>query len=56
MLGYLMANLGSILVLLGLVLVLGLVTFLTVRARRRGKSSCGCSGCAGCPMADKCHK
>jgi hypothetical protein len=47
-------NLGSILVLLGLSAILGLVIWLTVRGRRRGRSSCGC-GCDSCAARGVCH-
>lgn len=49
-------NIGSIAVLLGLALIVGLVAFKIIRDKRRGKSSCSCgSGCGSCPMKDKCH-
>ena len=48
-------TLGTVIVFL----VLAVVVILTVRRLRQdkkaGRNSCGCS-CAGCALADKCHK
>ena len=54
MIALFLENLGSILLLLGLLALLGLILFFTVKKWRRGGSSCGC-GCASCPMAERCH-
>ncbi len=54
MIALLLDNLGSVLVTVGLVTVLGLILWGVLRRKRQGRSSCGC-GCASCPMADKCH-
>lgn len=47
-------NLGSILILLGVLATVTAIVAFRIRAKRQGKSSCGC-GCATCPMAGKCH-
>ena len=46
-------NLPSVLVLIGVILLVALLSYSLVRAKRRGKSCCG--GCSGCAMAGKCH-
>lgn len=47
-------NIGSLLVLLALAATVTAILLFHIRAKRRGKSTCG-SGCASCPMAGKCH-
>ena len=47
-------NIGSLLILVGLVAVLSLIVIMRIRGKRRGKSLC--SGCSSCPMAGKCHQ
>jgi hypothetical protein len=50
MLLWLQNNWGTILVSAVLVAVLAVVVFFMIRAKKNGKSSCGCSGCSGnCP-------
>ncbi len=42
---------GSVVMLVILSIVMG-----QIRARKKGKSACSCSGsCAGCSMCDSCH-
>jgi len=55
MLTFLKQNLGAIIVL---IVLLGIISFITVRlirAKKQGKTSCGC-GCQNCAMNGKCHK
>ena len=47
-------NIGSLLILLAVVSIAAAILAFRIRAKRQGKTSCGC-GCASCPMADKCH-
>ena len=47
-------NLGSLLVLLAVAAIVTAIVIFRIRAKRQGKSTCGC-GCASCPMAGKCH-
>ena len=54
MLDWLVANIGTIVVLL---LVIGAVVTVIcgmVKDKKQGRSSCGCS-CGNCPMSGKCH-
>ncbi len=49
------ANLINIVLTAAIVLIVGLLIFVTVRDKRAGKSSCGgscgsCSACGGCHM------
>ena len=48
-------NVGSVLVLSGIVLIAALIILSRIRAKRRGEGGCGC-GCKTCPMAAKCHQ
>lgn len=49
-------NIGSILVLLGVVGFVGILMFGLIRSKIKAASSPGgCSGCAGCPHAASCH-
>ena len=47
-------NLGSLLVLLAVAAIVTAIVIFRIRAKRQGKSTCGC-GCASCPMSEKCH-
>lgn len=49
------ANLGTIVVGLVLLIIVGLVVFKLVRDKKKGKSTCGC-GCSNCAMKGSCHK
>lgn len=49
-----MANMGTIIVLIVLAAIVGGIIFFKVRDRKNGKCSCGGS-CGCCPMGDKCH-
>ena len=52
---FIQENLGSLLILLGVAVIVTLVILSRIRAKKQGKSTCGC-GCKSCPMADTCHK
>ncbi len=55
MLAFFSANWGTILVLCIVAAVIGLAVWSLVRDKRRGKSTCSCGGCDGCPMSGQCH-
>ena len=48
-------NLGSIILLIFIVGLISAITVASIRAKKKGKSSCGC-GCEHCAMKDKCHQ
>ena len=52
---FIQENLGSLLILLGVAVIVTLVIVSRIRAKKQGKSTCGC-GCQSCPMADACHR
>lgn len=54
MIAFLRGNWGTILVLAVVAAVAGAVVWSMVRAKRTGKSGCGC-GCANCPSKGICH-
>lgn len=54
MLNWIVANIGSIIVALVLVLIVTAIIVKMIRDKKRGKSSCGC-GCAGCAFSKSCH-
>lgn len=54
MLDWIVANLGTIVVLLAVIAVVTGVTVKMIKDKKQGKSSCGCS-CGNCPMSGKCH-
>ena len=45
---------GTIIVSLILIVIVGLIIRSIVRDKKAGKSSCG-AGCANCPMHGSCH-
>ena len=51
---FLSQNIGTIIVLALLSLIVFLVVFFKLRAKKQGKGGCSC-GCADCPMSGKCH-
>ena len=57
MLEWLTANLGTILISAGLIVIVALIIRSIVRDKKAGISSCGakCGGCGACAMAGKCH-
>ena len=55
MISWIVANAGTILVLLIVAGCAFLAAGKLVRDRRKGKTSCGC-GCANCAMKGSCHK
>ncbi len=48
-------NMGSIVVGVLLLALVGVIVYKIGKDKRAGKSSCGC-GCSGCPMSGKCHE
>ena len=54
MLSWLMANIGTVLITLALVLTVVLIVFVLRRDKKQGKSSCG-GNCGHCPMSGQCH-
>lgn len=54
MIQWLSANIGTILICLVLLVIVGLIVRSLIRQKKRGKSSCGC-GCAHCAMQGACH-
>ena len=54
MLGWLVDNIATILVLLGLLAILGAIVWSMIRKKKRGETSCGC-GCSNCAMRETCH-
>lgn len=55
MLGWLVANLSTIIVCAVLIAVVAAIIVSMLRDKKKGKSSCGC-GCANCAMSDTCHR
>lgn len=56
MLEFLSANLGTIMVSLVLLVIVGLIIFFRFVKKKDGKSSGGCGcGCSNCAMAASCH-
>ncbi|MBO4748285.1 MAG: FeoB-associated Cys-rich membrane protein [Clostridiales bacterium] len=47
-------NLGTIIISLILLVVVGLVIYKMISDKRKGKSSCGCN-CGSCPSSSICH-
>ena len=54
MLKWLQQYWGSIVIVAVLALIVGAVVFSRIRAKKQGKSSCGC-GCSHCAMKGACH-
>ncbi|MBE6836871.1 MAG: FeoB-associated Cys-rich membrane protein [Ruminococcus sp.] len=54
MLEFLISNMGTIIVLIVLVAVVGLIIFKMKKDKKQGKSSCGCK-CSACPNSQYCH-
>ena len=46
-------NLGSVIILIVLIAIVGLIIFYLVRRKLKGKCS---SGCANCALSGTCHK
>ncbi|MGI6086075.1 MAG: FeoB-associated Cys-rich membrane protein [Acetivibrionales bacterium] len=55
MLDFLVANLASIITGIIVFIIIGAVVLKLIRDKKNHKSSCA-AGCAGCPMAGKCHE
>lgn len=54
MLGWIMANIGTILIVLVLTVMVVLIVRSLIKDRKQGKSSCG-GNCGHCPMGGVCH-
>lgn len=54
MLAWLAENWGNIVILGVIALIVGLIVFFHIRAKRQGKSTCSC-GCSQCAMQGICH-
>ena len=54
MLAWLAENWGNIVILGVIALIVGLIVFFRIRAKRQGRSTCSC-GCSECTMKDICH-
>ena len=54
MLSWITENLGTILITLVLLVIVGAIVATLLKNRKKGKSSCGC-GCAHCAMHGQCH-
>ncbi len=54
MISWLVSNLATILISLGLAALVAGIVVKMVRDKKRGKSSCGC-GCQNCAMKGTCH-
>lgn len=52
---WILENIGTILVLLVVLLVIGGAIATVVKNKRSGKSGCGC-GCANCALKGQCHR
>lgn len=56
MLGFLSANIGTIVVLSILIAVVAVIIISHFVRKKNGKPSCGCGcGCSGCAMSESCH-
>ena len=54
MLQWISENIGTIVIGLILLVVVGLIVRSLIRQKKQGKSSCGCN-CAHCTMHGNCH-
>ena len=54
MFSWITENLGTILITLVLLVIVGAIVAPLLKNRKKGKSSCGC-GCAHCAMHGQCH-
>ncbi len=52
---WLLANKGTLIVSLLLLLAVGRIVYALLKKRKTGQSSCGCS-CGSCPMGKTCHR
>lgn len=55
MLDWIVQNMATIVVCIGLLLLVVGIILTMIRDRKKGKSSCG-GRCIGCPMKGTCHK
>ena len=54
MLPWLSEHLGTVLIGVGLLLLIGCIAWRMYQNKKKGRSSCGC-GCSGCAMREHCH-
>ena len=52
---WLSENIGTIIVSLVLILIIGMIIRGLIRDKKQGKSSCG-NQCSHCPMSASCHR
>lgn len=52
---WILSNLGTIIVSVILVAVVGIILRSMIANKRKGKSSCGCN-CSCCPSGGMCHR
>jgi hypothetical protein len=55
MIDWIMNNIGTIVVSLILIVIVGLAAGSIIRKKIKGESTCGC-GCSSCPASGACHK
>ncbi|MBO4854372.1 MAG: FeoB-associated Cys-rich membrane protein [Oscillospiraceae bacterium] len=55
MLLWLQTNIGTLLVTLALIAVVGAIVGKILRDRRAGRRSCGCGSCADCAACGQCR-
>jgi len=55
MIGWLIANIGTIVISIILLALVALIVYILIRDKKKGKSACG-SNCGSCPMSGKCHQ
>lgn len=57
MIAWITENMGTIVITLLLILIVGAIVFSMIRNKRKGKSSCSCGGsCAHCNMCAACRQ
>ncbi|MEE0859143.1 MAG: FeoB-associated Cys-rich membrane protein [Acutalibacteraceae bacterium] len=54
MISWFVANIGTIILCLVLVVIVALIISNMIKNKKQGKTSCGC-GCQNCPMSGSCH-
>ncbi len=54
MTAWLAENIGTIVVLILLIIIVGAIIASMIKDKKQGRTSCGC-GCANCAMKGKCH-
>ena len=52
---WILSNLGTIIISIILVAIVGIILYNMINNKRKGKSSCGCN-CSCCPSGGMCHR